>query len=92
MRLEVQVMHRAGKMSGSFEFTLSERLVDDHLGGDVRQFTSLPGFRLLSHRLEVLLHSVNANRHTIDERARLEVFRQHWSEYTRCNISEFWMP
>jgi len=45
----------------SFESSLNKRLVDDHLGGDVRQFASLPCFHLLSHRLEVALHSVNAN-------------------------------
>jgi len=31
-------MHRAGKMFGSFELGLDELLVDDHLGGDIRQF------------------------------------------------------
>jgi len=40
---------------------LDECLVDDHLGGDVRQFASLLRFDLLPHRLEVALHSVNAN-------------------------------
>jgi len=49
----------AGKMSRSFQLALDESLVDDHLGRDVRQFTSLPGFHLLSHRLEVPLHAVN---------------------------------
>src|SRR5437660_8927570 len=62
LRLEVQVMHGTGKVFGSFEFALDERFVDDHLGRDVRQFTSLPGFDLLSHRLEVSLHPVDANR------------------------------
>src|SRR5258708_34424044 len=47
LRLEVQVVHGAGEVLGSFEFTLHKRLVDDHLGSDVRQFTSLPYFHLL---------------------------------------------
>jgi len=32
-----------------------------YLAAEVIQFTSLPRFDLLSHRLEVPLHSVNAN-------------------------------
>ncbi len=35
-------MHSAGKVLWSFEFALDECLVDDHLGGHVGQFTSLP--------------------------------------------------
>src|SRR5713226_6514786 len=81
-------MHAAGEVLGSFEFTLHECLVDDHLGGDVRQFTSLPRFHLLSHRLKVSLHSVNTNRKGVDERERLRVFREHRSEHTRDNVTE----
>src|SRR5205807_3622629 len=43
-RLEVQVVHGAGEVLGSFEFTLHKCLVDDHLGGDVGEFAPLPGF------------------------------------------------
>jgi catechol 2,3-dioxygenase-like lactoylglutathione lyase family enzyme len=32
-----------------------------HLGGDVRQFTFLPGFHLLPHRFEVALHPIHAD-------------------------------
>ncbi len=46
---------------GASKFALDERLVDDHLRGDVCQFASLPGFHLLSHRLKVALHSVDAD-------------------------------
>jgi hypothetical protein len=66
---------------GSFEFAFDERLVDDHLGSNIRQFAPLPGFHLLSHRLEVSLHSVNAHRDAIDERERLRVFRKHGREH-----------
>jgi len=59
-------LHAAGEVFGSFESALDERLVDDHLGGDVRQFTSLPCFHLLSNGLKVSLHSVNTNR-AVDE-------------------------
>jgi pimeloyl-ACP methyl ester carboxylesterase len=55
-------MHAASKVLGRFEVTLDESLVDDHFGGDLRQFTSPPGLSLLSHRLEVPLHSINAVR------------------------------
>jgi len=60
-RLEVEVMDTAGEVFGSVQFALHECLVDDHLGGDVRQFTPLPCFHLLSHGLEVSLHSVDAD-------------------------------
>jgi hypothetical protein len=33
----------------------------------VGQFTSLPRFYLLSHRLEVALHSIDADRDAVDE-------------------------
>jgi hypothetical protein len=46
-RLVVKVMNNPGKVFGSFESALDERLVDDHLRRDVRQFISLPGFHLL---------------------------------------------
>src|SRR6266704_6127525 len=49
LRLEVQVVHGAGEVLGSFEFTLHKCLVDDNLGGDVGESPPLPGFHLLSH-------------------------------------------
>ena|ERR1700739_3127902 len=61
----------------SFEFALHERLVDDDLGGDIGEFTSLPRFDLLAHWLKVPLHLINIDRNTIDEPERLRVFRQH---------------
>ena len=76
-------MHATGEVFGSFQSSLDERLVDDHLGGDVRQFTSLPGFHLLSHRLKVPLHSVDPNRDAINERERFRMFRQHGREVSR---------
>ena len=51
----------ASSTSASRAGTLNGRLVDDHFGGDVRQFTSLPRFHLLSHRLKAPLHSVDTN-------------------------------
>jgi hypothetical protein len=81
LRLEVQVVHGAGEVLGSFEFTLHKRLVDDHLGGDVGEFAPLPGLHLLSHRLEASLHSVDTNGNAINERKRLRVFREHRSKF-----------
>src|SRR5712692_9214729 len=49
---------------------------------------SLPGFHLLSHRLEVPLHSIHADRDAVDERKRLRVFREHGSEHAWDNASE----
>ena len=37
----------SGKVFGSFESALDERLLEDHLRRDRRQFTSLPRFHLL---------------------------------------------
>ncbi len=64
---KIQVMHGLGKVFWSFQLALHKRLVDDHLGGDIRQFTSLPKLHLLSHRLKVALHSVNPNRDAVNE-------------------------
>jgi hypothetical protein len=59
-------MHSASKVFWSFEPALKERFINDDLGGDVRQFTSLPGFHLFAHGLEVSLHSVNTDRNAVD--------------------------
>src|SRR5208337_5672385 len=93
LRLEVQVMDGAGEVFGSFESALDKCLVDDHLGGDVRQLTFLPGFHLLSHRLKVSLHSINANRDAVDERKRLRVFCEDRRKRAWDNVSELtWFP
>jgi hypothetical protein len=78
--LEVKIMHRAGKMFGGFQPALDESFVDDHLRRDIRQFTSLPGLHLFSHRFEVPLHPVNTDRDAIDERERLRVLGEHRRE------------
>jgi hypothetical protein len=54
-------MHRPSKMFRRFQSALYKSFVDDNLRRNVRQFTFLPGFNLLSHRLEVPLHPVDAN-------------------------------
>jgi len=59
-----------------------KRFIDDHLGRHVRQFTPLPSFHLFSPRLEVSLHSIDANRNAVDERERLRMFCEHGSEHT----------
>jgi len=70
-------MHRARKVFGSFKLPFHERLVDDHLGRDVRQFASLPHVHLLPHRFEIPLHSVDADRDAVDQGERLRVFGEH---------------
>ncbi len=47
---------------------------------------------MLSHRLEVSLHSVNTNRDAVDERERLRVLGEYGSEYACDDVSELWMP
>jgi len=64
----------------------------DHLRGDVRQLTSLPGFHMVSHRLEVTLHSVHTNRNAVDDGERLRVLRQHRRERTCDNVAELTAP
>src|SRR5437899_6170394 len=89
LRFEVEVMDAPGEMFRRFQFALDERLVDDHLCGDVREFTSLPGLDLLSHRLKVSLHAIHSDRDTVDERERLRVFREHRGEHAGDNVSKF---
>jgi hypothetical protein len=48
-------------VSWGFQFAFDERLADDHLGSNVCQFTPLPGFHLLLHRLKVSLLPINTH-------------------------------
>jgi hypothetical protein len=64
-----------------FQFALHERLVHHHLDRDVGQLTSLPRFDMFPHRLEVLLHSIDADRDTVDQRKRPRVLGEHWREH-----------
>jgi len=76
-----------GQRARSLKSALHKRFVDNHLGGDVRQFTCLPDFHLLSHRLEVSPHSINTHRYAIDERERLRVFGQDRHKRTWNNVA-----
>jgi hypothetical protein len=67
LALEVEVMHAAGEVFGGFQFALDERLLDDHLRRDVGQFAPLPSLHLLSQRLEIPPHPVNADRNAVDQ-------------------------
>ncbi len=91
-RFEIEVMDGPCEVFRRLQFALHKCLVEDHLGSDVRQFTSLPSFDLISHRFEVSLHSINTNRDAIDERKRLRVFCEHESEPARDNVSRFGFP
>jgi len=71
----------SGLGAWSFQFPLEESLVDDHLRGHIREFTSLPDFHMFSHRLKVALHPVNTHRDGVTERERLRVLRQYGSEH-----------
>ena len=66
-----------------------ERFVDHHLGGDIREFTTLPGLDLLAHRPEVPLHPVNTDRNAVDQRERFRVFGEHRREHAWDNVSKF---
>ncbi len=82
-------MHGAGKMFRGFQLALDECLIDDHFRGDIRKLASLPSLHLLSHRLEVPLYSVNANRDAVDERERLRVFRKNGGKHAWNNVANF---
>jgi hypothetical protein len=82
LRLEVQVMRDASEVFGSFQPAFDERLIDDHFGCDIGDFAPLPNLHLLSHRLEVPPHAVDANRDAIHHRERLRVFCRYRGE--RC--------
>jgi hypothetical protein len=71
-------------MFGSLQFALDESLVDYDFRRDIGEFASLPCLDLLSHRLKVALHSIDANRDAVDERKRLRVFRQYGRKHC-CN-------
>jgi len=74
-------MHGASQVFRSLQFSLDKGFVDHDLGRDIGDFTFLPGFYLLSHRLEVPLHSIDANRVAVDEQERLRVLRESGSEH-----------
>jgi hypothetical protein len=65
-RLEVQLVDGAGKVSRSFQFALDERLLDHHLGRDIREFTFLPRSDLSARGFEIRLHAVDADRDAVD--------------------------
>src|SRR5258708_29946058 len=88
LSLEVEVVNRTREVFGRLQLRFDERFVDDYLGGEVRQFTPLPGLHLLSHRLRNSLHSVNADRETVDEPERLRGLGEHRGEHDRDNVSE----
>jgi hypothetical protein len=43
-----------------FRFALHKSFVDGHIRGDIRQFSSLPGFYLPARRVEITLQCLNA--------------------------------
>src|SRR5260370_7527390 len=65
LRLEIQIMHRAGKLFRGFQFALDDCLVDDHFRRDVGEFAFLPSLYLLSHRVAVPLHPPNPHQHSL---------------------------
>jgi hypothetical protein len=81
-------MDVAGKVFWSFQFAFHECLIDYDLGGDVREFTSLPHLHLFSLGFKVPLHAVNAHGDAIDERERLRVFCEHRCKHGWDNVSE----
>jgi hypothetical protein len=75
-------VNRTGEVFGSFQLGFDERLINDHLCGDIGQFASLPDFYLSPHRLEIPLHAVDAHRNAVDERERFRVLGEDWCKVT----------
>jgi len=61
-------MDRPRKVFGSFQFAFDERLINNYFRSDIGEFVLLPRLDLLSHRLEVALHPIDANRDAVDQR------------------------
>ena len=80
LRLEIEIMHAAGKMFGNFEFAFDEGFVDEEFGGDVGQFVLAPGGDLALHGFEVALHAVNADGDGIEEGEGFGMFGENGGE------------
>jgi hypothetical protein len=63
----MEVVHGPGKMLGSLQLALHERLVDNHLRSDVREFTTLPRLHLFLHGFKVPLHPIHTDRNAVDK-------------------------
>ena len=71
-------MNSARQVLRDIQVAFDERLVDDHLGGDVAEFRLPPGLHLLAHRLEVPLHPVHADSDRIHQRKSLLMLGEEW--------------
>ena len=80
LRLEIEIMHAAGKMFGNFEFAFDEGFVDEEFGGDVGQFVLAPGGDLALHGFEVALHAVHADGDGIEEGEGFGMFGENGGE------------
>ena len=72
----------------NFEFALDERLVDDHLGGDIAEFGLPPGFDLLLHRAEIPLHPVDSDGNRIQQVQGFRVLREHRRKVAMNNMAK----
>lgn len=73
----VEIVNSPSQVLRYLQFCFDKGFVDDDLGRDIGDFTFLPGFHLLPHRVEVALHPVHTHRDAVDERKRFRVFGQH---------------
>lgn len=61
LEYEVEIVNAAGEMFRYVQFALDKRLIDDHLCGNIAELRLAPRFHLLSHGLEVALHSIHTD-------------------------------
>jgi hypothetical protein len=70
------------------KFALDERLVNDHLRGDIAEFGLPPGFDLLLHRAEIPLHPVHSDGNRIQQVQGFRVLCEHRCKVAMNNIAK----
>ncbi len=79
---------RSSSLLRDIQVAFDERLVDDHLDGDVAEFRLPPCLDLLAHRLEILLHTVHANRDRVHKRKALGMLREQRLKHAWDNVAK----
>ena len=81
-------MHRPRQGFGHLQPAFDERLVDDELGGNIRELGLFPGLDLEAHALKVPLHLVYADGKRVLQGEVLRVFGEHGLKGAMNNIGK----
>ena len=79
--LEVVSMNIPGESARNTQFAFDERPIYYQLRLFVRNLTGLPGFDLLTERIEIALNPVHADRQRIYDREVLRMLRENRCEH-----------